>query len=91
MSPQRARFSWGLLAGVFGIGLTITLATTQDEKPRSVEELIPANTVVFFGQDGSAKHTEAWEKTAAYESMYKSGMVGVVEKIFEWIIWEHIS
>ena len=87
MSSRRSQFILGLLAATFGIGLTLTLAATatQDDKPRPVEELIPASTVLFAGQDGLEKHKAAWEKTAAYESMYESGMVRVVEKVFEWV------
>ena len=87
MALHRSQLFLGLLAGAFGIGLTLTLAAaaTQDDKPRPVEELIPAGTVLFAGQDGMEKHKAAWEQTAAYESMYESGMVRVVEKVFEWV------
>ena len=83
MSPRQAPISWGLLAGVLGIGLTMTIADAQNDKPQPIEELIPAGTVVFLGHDGAEKHQAAWEKTAAHEAMYESGMVGVLEKLFE--------
>lgn len=87
MSSPGARIFLGLFVGVFGIGLTLTIAssTTQKSQPRPVEELISASTVLFVGQDGAEKHKAAWEQTAAYESMYESGMVRVVEKVFEWV------
>lgn len=83
MSQRQARFSWGLLAGLVGIGLTLTIADAQNEEPRPAEELIPAGTILFVGHDGAQKHKEAWEKTAAHEAMYESGMVAVLEKLFE--------
>lgn len=79
MSPQQARISWGMFAGVLGIVLTLTMADAQNRDRQSVEELLPANTVVFIGHDGAEKHKGAWEKTAAYEAMYESGMAGVFE------------
>ena len=85
MSPQQARISWGLFAGVLGIVLTLTMADAQNRDRRSVEELIPANTVLYIGHDGAAKHQRAWEKTAAYEAMYESGMAGVFEKLLAFV------
>ena len=84
MSLRQSRFSWGLLAGLLGIGLTLTIAANQRAEPRPVETLIPVETVLFLGHDGAEKHKAAWEQTAAHESMYESGMVGVVEKVMEW-------
>lgn len=85
MSPQQARISWGLFAGVLGIVLTLTMADAQNRDRQSVEELLPASTVVFIGHDGAEKHKGAWEKTAAYEAMYESGMAGVFERLFAFV------
>lgn len=82
MSPRQARISWGLFAGVLGIVLTLTIADAQNRDQQSVEELIPASTVLFIGHDGAATHQGAWEKTAAYEAMYDSGMMAVFDKLF---------
>ena len=83
MSPRQARISWGLLAGVLGIGLTMSIADAQNDEPKPAVELVPAGTVLFLGHDGAEKHQAAWEKTAAHEAMYESGMVAVLEKLFE--------
>jgi type II secretory pathway pseudopilin PulG len=85
MSPRQARISWGLFAGVLGIVLTLTMADAQNRDRQSVEELIPASTVLFIGHDGAEKHKGAWEKTAAYEAMYESGLVAVFEKLFAFV------
>lgn len=84
MSQLATRVSWGLLAVLIGLSLTFTIADERDSD-RPVEELIPAGTVLFVGHDGAAKHQIAWEKTAAYEAMYESGMVQVIEKLAEFI------
>ncbi|MGZ0169354.1 MAG: DUF1559 domain-containing protein [Planctomycetales bacterium] len=85
MSPSQARISWGLFAGVLGIVLTLTIADAQNRDQQSVEELIPASTVLFVGHDGAESHKGAWEKTAAHEAMYESGMMAVVEKLFQFL------
>ena len=85
MSPRQARISWGLFAGVLGIVLTLTIADAQNRDQQTVEELIPASTVLFIGHDGAEKHKGAWEKTAAYEAMYDSGMMAVFDKLFVFV------
>lgn len=85
MSPRQARISWGLFAGVLGLVLTLTIADAQNRDQQLVEELIPASTVVYVGHDGAATHQGAWEKTAAYDAMYESGMMEVVDKLFKFL------
>jgi hypothetical protein len=85
MSPRQARISWGMFAGVLGIVLTLTIADAQNRDKQTVEELIPASTVLFIGHDGAATHKGAWEKTAAYEAMYDSGMMAVFDKLFVFV------
>ncbi len=85
MSPRQAKISWGLFAGVLGLVLTLTMADAQNRARQSVEELVPASTVLFIGHDGAEQHKGAWEKTAAYEAMYESGMMAVIEKLFAFV------
>lgn len=85
MSPRQARISWGLFAGILGIVLTLTIADAQNKDQRSVEELIPASTVLFIGHDGAELHKAAWEKTAACEAMYDSGMMAVFDKLVNFL------
>ncbi|MEO2014847.1 MAG: hypothetical protein ABGZ53_10790, partial [Fuerstiella sp.] len=85
MTSRQARISWGILAATLAVGVALTTAEENSRNTRSVEQLLPGNTVILVGQDGSAAHKDSWEKTAAYEAMYKSGMVDVVEKVFNWI------
>lgn len=85
MTSGQARFSWGMIALTLAVGVALSTADENSRKTRSVEQLLPGNTVILLGQDGSAAHRDSWEQTAAYESMYKSGMVDMVEKVFHWI------
>jgi hypothetical protein len=44
------------------------------------QTLLPASAVVYFSCDGVESHREAWEQTAAYESLIASGLVDGVKK-----------
>lgn len=56
--------------------------TPQAEASSPVAELLPADPVLYVGWDGQAVHQEAWEKTAAYQALYGTGLMGVAEKMF---------
>ena len=83
MSKRHMQFSCGLVTACLAVVLTWTMASGQNEKKKSVEQIVPENTVLFVGADGSGKHAAKWEKTAAYEAMVQSGLQGVFEKFFE--------
>lgn len=85
MTFRQACISWGILAATVAVGFALTAAEDESGNTRSVAQLLPGNTVILVGQDGSAAHKVSWEKTAAYEAMYKSGMVDAVGKVFDWI------
>ena len=85
MTPRQTRYSWGLFAGILGVALTLTIADAQNSKASGPEELMPAGTVLFIGHDGAEKHKVAWEKTAAHQAMYESGMVEVLEKLANFV------
>lgn len=82
MSLPRSKFSWGILTICLTAGL-LTIATGQTPQTKPAAELLSADTVIYYTADGSAKHKAAWEKTAAYESMYQSGVMDTVEKLIE--------
>ena len=77
MSKRHMQFSCGLVTACLAVVLTWTMASGQNEKNKSVEQIVPENTVLFVGADGSGKHAAKWEKTAAYEAMVQSGLQGV--------------
>ena len=81
MMTQRARLGWGTVLTISllaGIGLSFVWAQQGEEA--AVETLLPANAILYVGLDGSAAHRESWEKTAAYEALYKTGLMDVLEK-----------
>jgi prepilin-type processing-associated H-X9-DG protein len=56
---------------VLGIASAVAFNLAASEE-RAPESLLPADSVVYFGWDGTEKHKTAWEKTACYESLDKT-------------------
>ncbi|MFQ5730642.1 MAG: DUF1559 domain-containing protein [Planctomycetaceae bacterium] len=86
MSQTQSRMAWTLVlllgAGVcVGFTYPFNANVAQDEKSKPVEKLLPANAVVYVGADGRDAHKEDFEKTAAYEAIYKSGLSKVFGKV----------
>lgn len=48
----------------------------------AVETLMPEQSVLFARIDGSLSHAEAYKQTAAYEALFKSGLMLAFEKTF---------
>jgi hypothetical protein len=88
MTGRQVTWIWGTLFLVLG-GLAFGLTNGQETKKKAnakvvaAETLIPDNAVLFGMTDGSAEHKEGWEKTAAYEALYTSGLMDSVNKAFE--------
>ncbi len=81
MSARFTRLAWGLLVGACLLGLFLSSGQAQNAKAVKIEELIPAKTVLFGSWDGAAAHQAAFEKTAAHDAFYKSGLVPLIEKL----------
>jgi hypothetical protein len=75
---QKRAVAIGLLLFLVGVGYTFA----QPGEPVAPESLLPASSVVYVHLDGGLKHQEAWQKTAAHEALYKSGLMDVVAKLF---------
>lgn len=69
-------FAAVLLAG--GIAWTFAQSGGGDASPGP--KLLPANAVLYIGFDGGDRHKAAFEKTAAYDALYKSGLMDVFKK-----------
>jgi type II secretory pathway pseudopilin PulG len=83
MSPRVARWAWGLLLGscAFAVSLTVLQSgRAQVASSKPVEELLPRDTVLLIRWDGSERHAASYQKTAAYEALYESGLMPLVEK-----------
>ncbi|HEV8070616.1 MAG TPA: DUF1559 domain-containing protein [Planctomycetaceae bacterium] len=73
MRRQRIFFAAVLILGV-GIASAVAFALAASEE-QAPESLLPADSVVYFGWDGTEKHKAAWEKTACYEALDKTHLV----------------
>ncbi len=47
------------------------------------ELLLPEQSIIYMKTDGSLLHQAAFEKTAAYEALFASGLMGKIEEIFK--------
>ncbi len=60
-----------------GIASAVAYAFSLSEE-RAPESLLPADSAVYFGWDGTEKHKAEWEKSAAYESLDKTKLVKTI-------------
>ncbi|MGE3316892.1 MAG: DUF1559 domain-containing protein [Planctomycetaceae bacterium] len=66
------------IAAIAGVMASRGVARQQDPKP--VTSLLPESTFLYVTWDGIDGHRATWEKTAAYESTVKSGLMSGVYK-----------
>jgi len=89
MSRTQSRIAWSLmllLAVGLGVGFTFPFGgnAAQEAKSPAPETLLPAQSVLYFGADGRDAHKAEFEKTAAYDAIYKSGLADVFGKAVNW-------
>lgn len=86
-SLKRNRFwAFGSATTVAAVGIIAGFSwANQGAKAPSADTLLPANTVLYFRQDGGLQHEEAWKKTAAYEAFYGSGLAELVDHALDFI------
>ncbi len=77
--PNRLRRLMILGIGVFCLGVPFVWAQKTDSP--AVESLLPAGSIVYLRVDGAEMHKDAWEKTAAYDALYNSGLEKAVQNI----------
>ncbi len=84
MTTRRRFFAFtaSLLTLTGGLWLAVGLA--QEAKTPAPEKLLPADAVVYIGWDGTDAHRAAWEKTAAYEALVKSGLGDITARLIEY-------
>ena len=88
MRTRRLSFLITLVALIaLGLGWGFVQGQGQARKPAAAvavatETLLPEDSVLLVHVDGSLLHEEAFKKTAAYDALYKSGLVGAFEKTF---------
>jgi hypothetical protein len=64
-------FLAAVLVLAVGIASAVAFALAASEE-RAPESLLPGDSAVYFGWDGTEKHKAEWEKTACYESLDKT-------------------
>lgn len=82
MAAIRRRGKW--LTAVACLGLVSLAAWTLwagAEAPRTVEELLPADTVFYAAARGLNETQDAWKKTAAHEALENSGATALFQKL----------
>lgn len=70
------------VAGLLGaMCLALPASQAQPKKLVPVENLLPANSVIYLSWDGRDAHRKAWEQTAAFEAFEKTGVLELVDKL----------
>ena len=80
MTPLQTRTAWGLVVATVA-AVAFAPPLTGQEESKKPHQLLSVNTVLYFSQDGSVEHAAAWEKTAAHDALYKSGLMGVLDQL----------
>ncbi|HUG91497.1 MAG TPA: hypothetical protein VML55_11715, partial [Planctomycetaceae bacterium] len=92
MSGWQARVGCGVLfVAVGGIWLGLAGGAAQRDggaaaRTPAPETLLPEGSVLYLGWDGQEAHQEAWEQTAAYEALYKSGLIPTLSRAAQSLI-----
>lgn len=76
------RLKWAVATGFLLCAVGVGYTFAQPTEPVAPETLLPASSVLYAHMDGGLKHQEAWQKTAAYEALYESGLMDLFGKLF---------
>jgi type II secretory pathway pseudopilin PulG len=84
MSPKLSRIAWGSVLTACVVALVVfSTGQAQNEKSAPVATLIPQKAVLFVDVEGTDVSGEAYSKTAAHKALVESGLVPMIEKVFE--------
>jgi prepilin-type processing-associated H-X9-DG protein len=75
--------SWAGATLVVAMATGLAWSFAPDSKSPGIEKLLPAGSVLMVSLDGGLQHKAAFEKTAAYEALYTSGLVDGLKKALE--------
>ncbi|MSR57042.1 MAG: DUF1559 domain-containing protein [Planctomycetaceae bacterium] len=84
MTQRQAFVSWSAFLVLVGAALVGPSLFGQAKPGPSPEKLLPAGTLLYVGWDGTDAHRDAWQKTAAYDAIFQSGLSEVVTKLAAW-------
>ncbi len=79
MRTRRLSFLVALVA-LIGLGMSWGYGQGKTRQAVAPESLLPEESVLLVHVDGSLLHADAFQKTAAYDALYKSGLMGAIEK-----------
>ena len=84
MSPTVSRIAWTLTFGVT-LGLCLLVAPWGQAQPekaaKAPHQLLSQHSVLYVGWDGEEAHRAAFEKTAAHQALYDSGVMETIDKV----------
>jgi hypothetical protein len=84
MSPKLTRFAWGSVLTACVVALVVfSTGQAQNENSAPVATLIPQKAVLFVDVEGTDVSGEAYSKTAAHKALVESGLMPMIEKVFE--------
>jgi type II secretory pathway pseudopilin PulG len=84
MSPKLSRIAWGSVLTACVVALVVfSTGQAQNENSAPVATLIPQKAVLFVDVEGTDVSGEAYSKTAAHKALVESGLMPMIEKVFE--------
>ncbi len=84
MTRRQSMIGWGLvLVACAGLCLGLSVGQAQPQAKVAPENILPADAILYVNFDGNAAHSDAWEKTAAYEALYETGLMEAIQKTIE--------
>lgn len=89
MTGRKSIWVWGTaIVALTALAFCLSYQPGNAADPKAVkpEQLLPANSVLYVGGLDSASYQAAYEKTAAHEAFYKSGLVPALSKLLDGIV-----
>lgn len=84
MSSLQSRLWWGGVLAALALAVFFSVGQAQQADNVEVPSLLPKDSVLFVTWDGSEAHADAWANTAAYDAIYKTGLIEVFHKILKY-------
>ncbi|MDA1016221.1 MAG: hypothetical protein O3A00_17415, partial [Planctomycetota bacterium] len=86
MSSLRSRAISGVLLASCVTLCFLSSGHAQPEANAPAPETLLPHSVIYLGWDGNGLHRESFEKTAAYDALYRTGLIDVLKKGFDFAL-----
>ncbi|MEO1994861.1 MAG: hypothetical protein ABGZ17_06255, partial [Planctomycetaceae bacterium] len=83
MTQLQSRIVWSLIFSGCCVGVFFSQSQAQPQAQVASATLLPADAVILATWDGHATHQEAWQKTAAYDALHKTGLIDLLYKVVD--------